>query len=279
MKRNSAWSGAAGRLLLAAMALATLAHTERIAAAADVAAPKHIADAGKIVYCTDPTAPPLGFADESGKLTGSDIELGEEIARRLGVTAQWNNTPFSGIVPALQAKQCDAILSQLFDKPKRREVIDFVDYMNSSQSLLVRQGNPKAIKSLDDLSGAKVAVENGTTIQSLIDEQNAKFKAAGKPEASLVVYPQDTDALQALQIDQVQVYGTTLETAAWYMQKAPNVFEVAGDPFNKILTGIGIRKDDAELRDAIQKVFDGMKADGTAKKILAKWGLEGDALE
>src|SRR5262249_42279936 len=98
------------------------------------------------------------------------IDIGTEIARRMGVKAEFKNTAFSAIIPALQAKQCDAILSQLFDKPKRREVVDFVDYMYSSQSFLVPKGNPKNIKSLDDLSVLKAAVENGAIIQILIEE-------------------------------------------------------------------------------------------------------------
>jgi polar amino acid transport system substrate-binding protein len=164
------------------------------AAAADIKTPANIASAGKIVFCSDISGPPMEYFDANSQPAGVDIELGTEIAKRLGVKAEWANTPFSGIVPALQAKNCDAILSQLFDKPKRREVVDFVDYMNSSQSLLVAKGNPKNIKSLDDLSGLKVAVENGTTIQSLIEDQNKKFAEAGRAPAEIVVFPKDSDA-------------------------------------------------------------------------------------
>jgi polar amino acid transport system substrate-binding protein len=246
--------------------------------AQDIKAPDSVAKAGKIVFCSDISGPPLGFFDENNEAQGSDIDLGREIAKRLGVKAEFANTPFDGIIPALQAKHCDAILSQLFDKPARREVVDFVDYMYSSQALLVDKGNPKNIKSLDDLSGVKVAAENGTTIQSLIEEQNKKFAADGKAPVNLVIYPKDTDALQALQFHQVDVYGTTLESAGYYILKAPDVFEVAGGPFAKILTGIATRKGDTEMHDAIQKAFDAIKADGTHLTILKKWHMEADAL-
>ena len=52
-----------------------------------------------------------------------------------------------------------------------------------------------------------------------------------------------------------------------------------GEPFNKIVAGIATRKGETELHDAIQKALDEMKADGAYKKILAKWNLEGDAIE
>jgi polar amino acid transport system substrate-binding protein len=262
----------------ALIAFAGIALAAGQASAQDVKAPDSIAKAGKIVFCSDISGPPLGFFDENNQAMGSDIDLGNEIAKRFGVKAEWANTPFDGIIPALQAKHCDAILSQLFDKPARREVVDMVDYMYSSQALLVDKGNPKGIKTLDDLSGVKVAAENGTTIQSLIDDQNKKFAAAGKPPANLVIFPKDTDALQALQIHQVDVYGTTLESAGYYILKAPEVFEVAGDPFSKILTGIATRKGETEMHDAIQKAFDAIKADGTELNILKKWHMEADTL-
>jgi polar amino acid transport system substrate-binding protein len=250
-----------------------------MAYAADVVPPADIAKAGKITFCSDISGPPLEYYDETNTAVGSDVDIGNEIAKRMDIKAEFKNTAFSAIIPALQAKQCDAILSQLFDKPKRREVVDFVDYMYSSQSFLVPKGNPKNIKGLDDLAGLKIAVENGTTIQSLIEEQNKKFKDAGKAEATAVVFPKDSDARQALQIGQVDAYGTTLESAAFFLQKAGQVFDIGGEPFAKITAGIATRKGESETHDAIQKAFDAMKADGSYKKILAKWGLEGDAIE
>jgi polar amino acid transport system substrate-binding protein len=249
------------------------------AVAATPMAPPRIATAGKIVYCSDMTGPPLEFLDENTNPVGSDIDIGTEIGKRFGVAVEWKNIPFKGLIPALLAKQCDAVISQLFDKPERRQAIDLVDYMNSSESLLVKAGNPGKVKSLDDLSGHKVAVENGTTIQGLIEEQNKTFAAAGKPPAQLVVFPRDTDALQALQVGHVDVYGTTLESAAYYMAKAPQSFEVAGPPFHQILTAVGMRKDDAGMADAVQKAIDAMKQDGTLLAILTKWKLEGDAIK
>jgi polar amino acid transport system substrate-binding protein len=246
------------------------------ARAAEVTPPDAIAKAGKIVYCSDISGPPLEYYDENSKPIGSDI--GTEIARRMGVAAEFNNTAFGGIIPALLAKHCDAIISQLIDRPARRAIVDFVDYQYSSNSLLVRTGNPKKIQGLDDISGVKIAVENGTAVLGMIQEQNKKFKEAGRPEANVIVYPKDTDALQALQIGQADVYGTTLESSAYYILKAPHIFEVAGPPFARVIDGIAVRKDESELRAAIQKAFDSMRADGSYLKILTKWHLEGDAL-
>ena len=247
-------------------------------AATPAVAPPAIQTAGKIVFCSDISSPPIEFMDANSQPTGSDIALGNAIAAQLGLQATWSNIPFSGLIPALQAGNCDAIMSQLFDKPARREVINLVDYMNSSQSILVASGNPKHVQTLDDLSGLKVAVEDGTTIQTILTTQNDTFKKANKPLIDIVVFPKDTDALQQLQIGQVDAYGTTLETAAYYIGKTPNTFEVAGKPFGQILTGIGVVKTNTALTDAIQTAFNAVKANGTYLQILTQFGIQGDAL-
>lgn len=250
-----------------------------VAQASDVKPPANLTTAGRFTYCAEFGNPPLGFYDEKRNLTGLEIELGNQLAEKMGLKPEWKEIGFSAIIPSLLAKQCDAILSQLFDKPERHEVVDFTNYMYSSQSLLVPKGNPKKVKGLDDLSGLRIAVGNGTTIQSIMDEQNKKFTAAGKPPVAVVVFPKDPDARQALQTNQVDVYGTTLETAAFFLQNAGQVFDIAGEPFNKIKTGIATRKGDADVHDAIGKAFDSMKTDGSYTKLLEKWNLTSDKIE
>jgi len=240
--------------------------------------PAAIAAAKKIVICADIGSPPLSFYDASGKTVGAEVELGDAIAKQLGVATEWRPVQFDGIIPALMAKQCDLIMSELYDKPKRREVVDFVDYLNSSQSLVVQKGNASGIHGLDDLSGRKVAVENGTTIQSLVEEQNKKFAQAGKAPADIVVFPKDTDAFQALRIGQVQAYGTTIKTAGYYFKQAPDLFEIGGEPFAKAIIGAAFRKDDTELQKAFAAGLANLRKDGTYESILKTWGIERDAL-
>src|SRR5690348_5491188 len=68
------------------------------ASAATPMAPKRIADTGAIVYCSDMTGPLLEFLDENTKPVGSDIDIGNEIAKRFGVKVEWKNIPFKGLV-------------------------------------------------------------------------------------------------------------------------------------------------------------------------------------
>ncbi len=229
---------------------------------------------GEISFCTDPTAPPMEFLDENQEHVGAEIELGEALAKSMGLEVRWADTAFNGIIPALQAKQCDAILTQLYIKPEREEVVDFVPYLYSSNTVLVQEG--AGISGIDALCGMKAAAQTGTTAAEYFDEASAK--CSGDP-IDIRMFTKDTDALQQLKLGLVDAYGTTLESAAYVMKQQPDTFEMAGDPFGKIECGIATRKDATDVRDAIAAALADVQADGTYDKILAEWNLTGDALK
>ncbi|GLX15051.1 ABC transporter substrate-binding protein [Pseudomonas straminea] len=267
------------RLTCSLAAAISLSLAASLASAAPVI-PDRLKDVNKLTYCSGMDSPPLASFDAAQKPTGMIIELGEEIAKRLGnKEVSWRVTPFSGIIPALLAGQCDLIVDQLFDKPERRQVIDIVNYMYSSQSVVVPKGNPKGVKAMGDLSGKKVAVLNGSTIKTLLEAENDKLTKNGKAPMKLAVYNSDTDAFQALRINQVDAYGTTVETSGYYAAMAPDMFEEAVPAFGRILTGIGVRKDDQQMSAAVQQIIDDMRADGSYMALLTKWHIPGDTLD
>nr|WP_241563966.1 ABC transporter substrate-binding protein [Nonomuraea polychroma] len=209
---------------LSLTACGTAAKTETVAPAggkAMVAPPAVIKD-GEIVYCSDISAPPLEFYDKNKKPSGADVEIGEALAARLGVAAVWRNTKFASIIPTLVAKQCDAILSQLYIKPERERVVDFVPYMYSGQSILVAKANPRRVTGLDEsLCGLTASTLISTTAAARLEDQSKKCEAAGKPAIKLTRFDQDIAALQELALGRSQAYATTSETAAYYMGRSP----------------------------------------------------------
>jgi polar amino acid transport system substrate-binding protein len=230
---------------------------------------------GQITYCSDISAPPLTFYDAAQAPVGVEIELGNALAAELGVRANWANTSFNGIIPALQARQCDAIISQLYIKPEREAVVDFVPYMYASNTLVVASGNP-AINGVDDLCGTKAAGQTGTTIIGYFTDQSAKCTAAGRPAIDIRQFTKDSDALQQLRLGLVECYGTTLEAAAYVMGQQPDVFRLAGEPFNRIKVGIATRKDAQALHGALAEALAAVQKNGAYNAILTKWNLTGD---
>jgi polar amino acid transport system substrate-binding protein len=237
--------------------------------------------AGRIVWCVDVSYPPEESYQADGTTPeGSDIDIANEIGKRFGVETQIDNTAFSGIIPALLAQKCDLIISGMNDTAERQQQVDFVDYLRVGQGLLVPAGNPKGITTLDDLSGKAVAVQLGTTNKDVIDAKNTELKTAGKPEIDIQTFEQDTDAFQQLSLGRVDAYSGDSPVCAYYAAKPENAgkFEVGGTPIDPIPIGIAIRKEDAEMKTAIQAVIDAMYADGTIKSIVDRWGMT-DAVE
>ena len=238
--------------------------------------PPDVAKAGKITFCSFIDLPPVEFMSTASKPVGSDIDLAHGITKRLGVKAEFMNMPFAGLIPALLAGHCTAN-SQLFVKPPREKVFNFIPYMYSHEVILTKKGT-KGINSLEDLSGKKVAAVTGTTATNLLEDENKKLSAAGKKPIDMVMFPQNTAALQQLQFGQVVAYGLAFEAAAYYVHKEPKLFATGGKPYYKILTGIGIRKDETQLQKAMQTAFNEMRKDGSYHKILVKWNITQDEL-
>jgi polar amino acid transport system substrate-binding protein len=252
--------------------------TTNVTPSASVQAPAKIKDAGTLVFCSDITYPPEEFY-QGTKPAGSDIDIGAEIAKRMGVKARFDNTGFDGIIPALQSKKCDGIISGMNDTPERRKQVSFVDYLAVGQSFMVKKGNPEHILGLPDLAGKSASVETGTTNKDFLDEQSKKLKSSGKKGISVVTFPKDTDAANALKTGKVDAYFGDSPVVAYYISKDPSSFTFGGNPVNPISVGIAIRKSDTELHTAVQKAIDGMYGDGTMKKVLTKWKMADFALK
>ena len=277
--RAAALAGAVLFLVGACSSAATpAASTAPSAAASDaaIAVPDSIKAAGKLVWCVDVSyAPEEFYAADGTTAQGSDIDIANEIGKRFGVTSEIDNTAFSGIIPALTGKKCDLIISGMNDTAERAKQVDFVDYLKVGQGLLVPTGNPKGIKTLEDLSGKTVAVQLGTTNKDALDAQNVTLKAAGKPAIDIQTFEKDTDAFQQLGLGRVDAYSTDSPVVAYYNSLPENKgkYEVGGTPIEPAPIGIAVRKEDAALKAAVTAAIDAMYADGTMKSIVDKWGM------
>jgi len=241
--------------------------------------PPAILLAGKLQYCSDMSSPPLESLNSSLKPVGSDIGIGNAIAGKMGLTPVWQQTAFSGIVPALQAGHCDAILSQLYIKPARKLVVNFVPYMYSSESVTVPTANPGRITGLNSsLCGQHVATVTGTTAQTELAAVSATCTATGKSAVGVILFTSDPLALQNMLSGLSIAYATTSETAAYYMKIKPDTFKFAGQPFGKVLTGIAVNKGNPKLLAGIQHAFAQIRANGTYNRVMTQWGIQRDEL-
>jgi len=239
--------------------------------------PPDVTASKTISFCSAVNLPPMEFFSPTQQPEGVDIELGTAMAKRLGLHATFINIPFAGLIPALLAGHCDAIISQLFIKPPRLKVIDEIPYMYSQEGFILKAGAPK-LSGPEALSGEKAASVTGTTATDLMNKANTALASAGKPPITIVMFPENTPALQQVQFGQVAAYGVAYETALYYAHLQPQTFEVGGAPYFKILTGIGVAKTEPGLEAALTGALHGLMKNGTYAAIYKKWNLQPDML-
>lgn len=280
-------ASARGFVVLAALGLAATAcgqggsgaaqSTSRATAAA-VPPPAAIAQQGYVTFCSSLANPPREFMQD-GKPSGSDIQIGEALARQMGVTVRWKQYLFDGLIPALQSQNCDAIVEEMFIKPERQQVIDQLPFAQSLNATVVPKGNPLGITGINETeSGRKVGVPRGDTYGMLMAEYNKKLAAAGKPPIQIVPVPSTDDMFNQLLAGTVDAAGATTTSAAYYIAKSNGRLQLGGDPFYPLQDGIGVRKGNAELSKALQQALANIMKDGTYQKIWKSWNLDSNAL-
>ncbi len=239
-----------------------------------IPAPSKLVSPGTLTVGSDASYPPQEYIDASGKAVGMDIDIAEEIASRMGLTLKVVNFKFDDIIPALNAGQFDIVISAMTITDERQKVVDFVPYFEAGQAVLVAKGNPKGIKTLDDLSGKTAAVQQGTTEEQTLKDLNDKFSKDGKPKVNVLTYPTDTDAVDQLRVGRADAVLQDSPVAAYYAKLNPNLFEVAIPSFDSAPEGIAVAKNNRPMFDAVSKAIEAMKSDGTLDAIKAKWGLK-----
>lgn len=237
-------------------------------------APPAILEAGTLKICApNDGTPPNVYHDETGALVGSEVDLGKAIAAKLGLKPDFVQSAFAAVIPTLQAKQCDVIMAQLYIKPEREKVVDFVPYVYSGTGIAVSKEHPADITGMNDsLCGKKVMVAVGTTAEVLSQEQSDKCTAAGKPGVDINRNNHADVSLQQVQNGQVDAYLDTAETLGYYATKTGAQIQMAGDPFGTIKIGAATLKGNDALHDAIQLAQNELEADGTYSEILDQWG-------
>ncbi|MFH8841344.1 ABC transporter substrate-binding protein [Streptomyces sp. NPDC017868] len=250
--------------------------------------PADIQKSGVIKVGTDASYAPMEYTD-GGKIVGIDPDLGEALSKQLGVRFEFVSGTFDGLITSIYTGRQQLIMSAMTDNKKRQEGlddsgkkigkgIDFVDYFSSGVSLLVKKGNPQGINSLDDLCGKTVAVQRGT-----IYEDTFKAQAAKCGDKKLTIQAFDTDAEAQTR---VKAGGAVADLndypVASYIAKTSGGgkdFEVTGNQSDVGLFGIGVSKDNTQLRDAVKEALDAIIKDGSYAEVLKKWNVEDSAVK
>jgi polar amino acid transport system substrate-binding protein len=247
-------------------------------AAADL--PDRVKKAGKIIVATQPNYPPIAYKDPAtNQLQGFDIDLGEAIAKELGVKIEWQETAFAQMISSLQTGRVDIAMAGMSDLPARREVVDFVDYMKTGPQFFTTVARAGELKSVEDLCGKKVGASRSTNWPGQMEELS-KTVCAGKNKPAMVVIGTEgsVDARTQLKSGRLDAAVQGSETLPYFQRQEPNTIVLIGAPFSEGLSGIPVLKTEAQLRDAVKEALDRLQTKGVYDQILAKYGLQSSKL-
>ena len=238
--------------------------------------PDRIKKAGKIVAATQPNYPPIAYKDPAtNQLQGFDIDLGEALAKELGVKLEWQETAFAQMISSLQTGRVDIALAGMSDLPARREVVDFVDYMKSGPQFFTTTANAAQLKSIDDLCGKKVGASRSTDWPARMEAlSKTTCEAKGRPAMIVTGTEGSVDARAQLQSGRLDAAVQGSETLPYFQKQEPNTLVLIGAPFGESLSGIPVLKTEPQLRDAVKEALDRLQAKGVYDQILAKYGLQ-----
>lgn len=217
-----------------------------------------IKQAGVIKIGTEGTYAPFTYHDASGALVGFDVEIGREIAKRLGVKAEFLEGRWDGLIAGLDANRYDAVINQVGITEERKKKYDFSEPYIASKAVLIVRADNDSVKDFADLKGKKSAQSLTSNFAKLAEKNGAELVGTdGFDQSIQLVLNGRADA-------------TINDSLSFYDFKKhkPNAdVKIAAQEDNADYSGVIVRKGEPELVKAINQALDEIKADGTYKKI------------
>jgi glutamate transport system substrate-binding protein len=220
----------------------------------------------KIVIGTKFDQPGLGLKNPDGTMSGFDVDVAKYVAKQLGYNEdqiEWKESPSSQRETLIQNDQVKYIVATYSITDKRKEKVDFAGpYLLTGQSLLVKADN-SAITGPESLQDNKklCSVTGSTPAQRIKDKY---------PGVQLQQYDTYSACVEALKNGAIDAVTTDEVILAGYAAQSPGVFKIVGKPFSEERYGIGLKKDDAELRTKINDALESMEKDGAWKAAFDK---------
>ena len=212
----------------------------------------------------DPNFPPHAFPKLSGGYQGFNVDLGEEIARRLGRPLEIEGAQYSALIPALNAKKFDFLMAPTTVSPERAKTVLLTEgYMNNDFTLIVKKSNTD-LKTLKDFRSKTIAVNKGSGPEEWARKHQAEYGY------EIAVYGTNADAVQAVISGRADGNLAGLTPSAWAVKsnasiKTTSVIETGS------AWSIPFRIDDKAGRDQVSMVLKCMKKDGSLAKLYTKW--------
>jgi polar amino acid transport system substrate-binding protein len=206
---------------------------------------------------------PWEFQNEKGEIVGFEIDLAQEVGKRLGMNVSIVNIPFNGLFAAVQSGQIDAAVSSITITKKRLESVSFAQpYYDSDQSLAVRSNS--GVKGLEGMSGKVAAVDTGSTGDMWTTQNQQKYKFS-----DIRRYEGLSPAMLDLAAGRIDGYISDIPAVQYYILDKPAYQVVERIPTGEQYSMMFAKN--SPLVDKVNGEITKMKQDGTLAKIHEKW--------
>ncbi|WP_420825755.1 cystine ABC transporter substrate-binding protein [Pseudomonas typographi] len=226
--------------------------------------PLNTREKGTLTVGLEGTYPPFSFVDESGKLSGFEVDFAQALAKKLGIQAKLQTTKWDGLLAALESKRLDVVINQVTISDERRKKYDFsTPYTVSGIQALTRSADHLTINTPADLANKKVGVGLGSNYEQWV--------RATVPAAIVKTYEDDPTKMQDLRVGRIDAALVDRLAALEMVKKTHGELAANGEPFSRLESGIALRKDEPQLLAAIDKAIAQLRDDGTLAQLSQKW--------
>ena len=220
---------------------------------------------GKLIMSTNAAFPPYEMTTDNGGFEGIDVEIAGEIAKKLGLELVIDDMDFDSALLAVQQGKSDIVMAGVSVTEDRLLVMDFSDsYATGIQVVIVKEGSDVT---MDNLGEKMIGCQRGTTgyIYASDTPENG-----GYGEDHVTAFDNGASAVQALMNGQVDCVIIDSAPANEYVKANPGLTLLDGNWVEEEYA-IGLNKDNAALKDAVNKALEELTADGTVQKIIDKY--------
>jgi polar amino acid transport system substrate-binding protein len=212
----------------------------------------------------DGTFAPHAMPKLGGGVEGFNVDMANEIGRRLGRPITIVAQEFSGLVPGMNAKRFDFLVAPMTVTAERAKTMLFSEgYLNTDYQFVIKKDSPDITK-LEDLKGKIIAVNRGSVYDTWARDNLGKY---GFQVENFNTTP---DAVQAVLSGRAFANLAGNTAAAWAVQKTPGL-KLSYTIKTGLVWAIPFRKDDAAMRNQVEEVVECMKLDGFFAKLSEKW--------
>jgi polar amino acid transport system substrate-binding protein len=218
--------------------------------------------------------------NDPSKYIGFDIDLGELIGNCLGFAVAYKPVTFAALLTTLQSGQADIVISDIYATEERAKAADFITYSKVFDGVLVVKGNPKKLTGINtSMCGTAAAENTGYVEVPLVQNLAPACKAAGKQEASVQLYDNNANCIQAILAGRADTYINDVNTVDQAVKAYPDKLEKATAVTLPYSVGIGVPKGKTDFRDAIMAALVAIQKSGAQTELLNKWQLGAGNLE